>query len=255
MDIIDSHCHLDHPAFDPDRREVLERARKVGVAAMVIPGVSRTSWPKLLAIAAVDKRLHPALGLHPYFVHQHSDRDPAELELAVEKQRPVAIGEIGLDFHRPDLDRDKQQVLLEAQLIVARQFDLPVILHIRKAHDQMLRTLKKAGIRGGICHAFNGSLQQAEQYMKLDFCFGFGGIITYERSSRLRRLARELPLDRLVLETDAPDMAGVRHRHERNSPEYLPEILESLAQARGEEPEFVARQTSATVTRVLNLPS
>ena len=173
--------------------------------------------------------------------------------VALDDRRLVAVGEIGLDYYVDGLDRDRQQQLFEAQLKIARAADLPVILHVRKAHDDVLSTLKRVRVRGGICHAFNGSLQQAGQYMDLGFRLGFGGMLTYERSSRLRGLAGALPLEMLVLETDAPDMTVARHRGERNSPEYLPDCLAALAAVRGETEQHVANVTTANARAVLRL--
>jgi TatD DNase family protein len=165
----------------------------------------------------------------------------------------VAIGEIGLDYFIENLDRDRQQELFETQLRIAREADLPVIVHVRKAHDQVLKTLRRIQVRGGIIHAFNGSLQQGEQYLELGFRLGFGGTLTYEGSKRIRRLARDLPLSAIVLETDAPDIAVASHRGERNSPEYLPECLAALAEVRGEDPAFLAQATGRNAEAVLGL--
>ncbi len=252
-EIIDSHCHLDLPAFDPDRKEVIARAREAGVIAFVVPGTTAGGWEKLLRITGESDCLYPALGLHPYFMEAHRPEDLATLAALCRERRPVAIGEIGLDFQLEKFDAGAQEALLKAQLRLAAELDLPVILHVRKAHDAMLKALRRSGVQGGICHAFNGSLQQAQQYMKLGFLFGFGGMLTYARSHRLHRLARALPLDRIVLETDAPDMAGALHHGERNSPEYLPEVLDALARIREEPATEVARQTTENVRRLLRL--
>ncbi len=163
------------------------------------------------------------------------------------------MGEIGLDFHDPALDRDRQRDLCAAQLAIARDARLPVLLHVRKAHEDMLRLLRDAKVVGGIAHAFNGSLEQARRYLDLGFKLGFGGMLTFERSSRLRRLARELPIEAIVLETDAPDLTVASHRFERNSPEYLPEVLAALAQVRDSAPEQIAAQTTANARAVLGL--
>jgi len=253
MELIDSHCHLDVSGFDADRQAVLARARNNAVVGIVVPGIQASGWKALLALCNDDAGLYPALGLHPVFLEQHKSADLQLLEAELVIQQPVAIGEIGLDFQVDGLDRDRQQQLFETQLAIARAADLPVILHVRKAHDQVLATLQRNPVRGGICHAFNGSLQQASKYSDLGFRFGFGGMLTYERSTRLRTLARALPLDALVLETDAPDMAVSRHRGERNSPEYLPYCLAALAGVRDADPDEVARVTTANVREVLSL--
>lgn len=253
MELIDSHCHLDVAAFDEDRQAVLVRARDAGVVGIVVPGIQASDWQGLLALCRAEAGIYPALGLHPVFLEQHQPADLSLLETELAQQQPVAVGEIGLDFQIDGLDHERQQQLFESQLLIARDAGLPVILHVRKAHDQVLATLKRIRVRGGICHAFNGSLQQASQYRDLGFRFGFGGMLTFERSSRLRKLAVELPLDALVLETDAPDMVVSQHRGERNSPEYLPYCLAALAEVRDEDPEEVARVTTANVRDVLSL--
>jgi TatD DNase family protein len=253
MELFDTHCHLDVPEFAADRTEVLARARAAGVRWQVIPAVRAATWGELLALCRTEAGLYPALGLHPVYLAEHSATDVVALDSWVARECPLAIGEIGLDFFVPDLDRQAQQVLFDAQLAVAEKHQLPVLLHVRKAHDQVLQSLKKFQLVGGIAHAFNGSLQQAEQYMALGFCFGFGGMLSYPRSTRLRALAQTLPLEHLVLETDAPDMTPVAHHGQRNSPEYLPEILTSLAELRGMDEAELALQTAANARRVLRI--
>ncbi len=253
MELIDSHCHLDVAEFDADRAVVLARAHENSVVGIVVPGIKASGWPALQALCVSEAGVYPALGLHPVFLEQHQPADLHLLEAALAAQRPVAIGEIGLDFFVEGLDHQRQQQLFEAQLAIARAAGLPVILHVRKAHDQVLATLKRIQVCGGICHAFNGSLQQASQYRQLGFRFGFGGMLTFERSTRLRALAKALPLESLVLETDAPDMVVSQHHGERNSPEYLPYCLAALAAVRDEDPEEVARVTTVNTREVLSL--
>jgi len=253
MELIDSHCHLDVAAFDADRQAVLARARDNAVAGIVVPGIQASGWQALVALCHGETGLYPALGMHPVFLEQHQPADLQLLESQLAAQHVVAIGEIGLDFYVDGLDHERQQQLFESQLAIAAAANLPVLLHVRKAHDQVLATLRRIRVRGGICHAFNGSLQQASQYRDLGFRLGFGGMLTFERSTRLRKLARALPLDAMVLETDAPDMTVSQHRGERNSPEYLPYCLAALADARNEDPEEVARVTTANARAVLSL--
>lgn len=253
MELFDTHCHLDVQEFDEDRAEVLAAARERGVSELLVPAVQRATWPALIRLCAADTHLHPALGLHPVYLSRHEPEDLAALAEQVAQVRPVAIGEIGLDWFVPDLDREKQQRLLEDQLEIAQSFDLPVVLHVRKAHDAMLNTLRRYRLNGGFCHAFNGSLVQADRYLDMGFHLGFGGMLTFERSNHLRRLAVALPLDAIVLETDAPDMTVASHQHQRNSPAYLPEVLSTLAALRGVPEEQIAIQTTATARRVLHL--
>ena len=255
MELIDTHCHLDVEEFAADRQAVLARARENGVRGIVVPGVLADTWDTLLDFCNSDACLYPALGLHPAYLDRHRDADLLRLETLLAEQRPVAVGEIGLDYYLDGLDRDRQQQLFEAQLELARAAGLPVILHVRKAHDPVLQTLQRIRVAGGICHAFNGSLQQAQRYIELGFRLGFGGMLTFARSSKLRALAKALPLDALVLETDAPDMTVEQHRGERNSPEYLPYCLAALAEVRGEPEAFVAAQTTLNARAVLGLVS
>lgn len=253
LHLIDTHCHLDVESFDLDRDDVIARSRAVGVIAMVIPAIHAEGWPGLLGLCATAPDLHPALGLHPVYLDRHRPDDLDTLRAAIAAERPLAIGEIGLDHALPELDRARQRVLFEAQLAIAREADLPVLLHVRKAHDEVLTILGRARVRGGIAHAFNGSLDQARRYLDLGFRLGFGGMLTFERSTRLRRLAAALPLEAIVLETDAPDLTVAAHRGERNSPEYLPDVLRSLAEIREESAEVLAAQTTASARAVLGL--
>lgn len=252
MEIIDSHCHLDVVDFDADRDTVLADCRAQGVSRIVVPGIVAPGWDKLLQVCRQHKGLYPALGLHPVYVDEHGADDLKILEQClVDASDVVAVGEIGLDFFLVDLDRQRQIELFEAQLAIAQTAALPVILHVRKAHDQVVSILKRFRPKGGIVHAFNGSLEQAQQYIGLGFKLGFGGMITYERSRKLRSLAKQLPLESLVLETDAPDMSGQPCRGQRNSPQYLPQYLAVLAEVRGEPAEHVAAVTTQNAMAVL----
>lgn len=253
--MIDTHCHLDLAAFDPDRDRVLAEARAAGVEAIVVPGVTSAGWQGLLAFCGRHDDCFPALGLHPMFMARHREADLDRLRCALAEHALVAVGEIGLDFHDADtVERERQTRLCAAQLTIARDAGLPVLLHVRKAHDAMLRLLDDLRVTGGIAHAFNGSLEQARRYIEHGFCLGFGGMLTYPRSTRLRRLARELPLDVLVLETDAPDLTVASHRYQRNSPAYLPEVLQALASLRDADPQEIEARTSANARALLSLP-
>ena len=252
--MIDSHCHLDVAEFDPDREAVLARARAAGVEGMVVPGIAAAGFPGLLDLCERHADLYPALGLHPVYLAEHGPDDLATLERRVAERPPVAVGEIGLDFFVEDADRDGQQRLLEAQLVIARDAGLPVLLHVLKAHDEVLSMLRRLRFpHGGTAHAFNGSRQQADQYRELGFKLGFGGVCTYERAKRIRRLAAELPLTDLILETDAPDLPPAAHQGGRNSPEYLPEVVAALAALRDEEPATITARTTATARELLGL--
>lgn len=253
MSLIDSHCHLDFADFDADRQDVLQRCSDLGVNHIIVPGVSRESWAPLIKTCADYPQLHPALGMHPMFMHQHQTDDLQLLATSIEQNNPVAVGEIGLDFFLPGHDKAAQIALFEAQIELAQDFELPVILHVRKAHDEVLKVLRKSALKGGIVHAFNGSMQQAEFYMQQGFLFGVGGALTYPRAQKLQRLFTDLPLDAIVLETDAPDMPLAGHQGERNSPEHIPLIAETLAELRHEEVSTIAATTTANSQRLFNL--
>lgn len=252
MEIVDTHCHLDVTNFDPDRDEILAHCRAQGISKIIIPAIQSKTWHKVLELCQSEKGLYPALGLHPVFINEHQTDDVNKLEKLVEADRPVAIGEIGLDFYVKELDQEQQLKLFEAQLNIAKKYDLPVILHVRKAHDQVLQLLKKIKVKGGFSHAFNGSEQQAKQYIELGFKLGFGGTLTYENSKKIHKLAKTLPLASIVLETDAPDMVVESHRGERNSPEYIVESLAALAEIRGEEINTIAEQTTINANEIIN---
>lgn len=255
MELIDTHCHLDVAEFDRDRDAVIDRARAAGVSDMVVPAIHHTGWDGLLALCDRHPDLHPALGLHPVYLNQHRDGDICALADRLRERRPIAIGEIGLDYYVEGLDRARQQHIFEAQLTLARDTGLPVLLHVRKAHQEVLAALARIRVSGGIVHAFSGGIEEAKRYLALGFRLGFGGMLTFERSNKLRRLATALPLDAMVLETDAPDLTVAAHRGERNSPEYLPDVLTALAEVRGEDPATVAAVTTAVARATLGLPS
>jgi TatD DNase family protein len=257
MHLIDTHCHLDVSDFDADRDRVLGQCREAGVRDIVVPAIDRAGWPKLLALCADQAMLHPALGMHPVFMDRHADADLPALAVALAEHLPLAVGEIGLDFalEKEAAGRARQRDFCAAQLAIAADAGLPVLLHVRKAHDAMLQLLRAAGVKGGIAHAFNGSLEQAQQYLDLGLRLGFGGMLTFERSSKLRRLAAALPVEAIVLETDAPDLTVASHRYQRNSPEYLPEVLAALAEVRATDPQALAAATTDNARAVLGIPA
>jgi len=255
MKLIDTHCHLDRDAFSKDRHEVIDRCVGLGIHKIVVPAIQQSGWLQLLMLCETQKGLYPSLGLHPMFLSSHKDKDVKLLVKWIEEHRSqvVAVGEIGLDYYDKQLDRKRQQTLFEAQLNIAQAEELPVLLHVRKAHDRVLKTLKRIPVRGGIVHAFSGSEQQAVRYIDMGFKLGFGGTLTYENSKRIHRLAENLPLESIVLETDAPDMVVASHRGERNSPEYLVEVLEALVKLRGESAKEIAARTTQNALDVLAL--
>lgn len=254
MQLIDTHSHIDLHGFSHDHREVLSRSRNNGVIAQILPGVCRDWWSNLFAFCGREPDLFAAPGLHPMYLGKHSSAHLEELRHHAASGNAVALGEIGLDYFIKDIDSGLQQVFLEEQLRIAKEYDLPVLLHVRKAHDQVQATLRRHRFNnGGIVHAFSGSPQQADNYLKLGFKISFGGTITYDRATRIRAIARYLPLEALVLETDAPDIPPAVHHGERNSPEYLPLILDALAQIRPEPKAVLAEQTTRNAIDILRL--
>jgi len=254
VDLIDTHCHIDVADFSSDYREVLQRARQASVVGYVVPAVIQAGWDRLLQVCHQESGCVPALGLHPMYLEYHRRPHLEDLAVRLAAGNICAIGEIGLDYWIEGLNRNHQQELFEAQLRLAAQTGLPVILHARKAYDHVLATLRRLRFsQGGIVHAFSGSQQQAEQFIGFGFKLGICGTISYERARRVRQVAATVPLDALVLETDAPDIPPRMHSKERNSPEYIPEILESLASVRGESMEVVAAATTSNARCVLNL--
>ncbi len=251
---VDTHCHVDVEEFDEDRDQVIERALSAGVTRIVVPSIGAFNWEAVHATTLRSPALFPAYGLHPVYADRHEDADLERLDAWLVEHPAVAVGEIGLDYYIEDADRERQRALLDAQLAIATRRNLPVLLHVRKAHDDVLSLLRRHAPRGGIAHAFNGSLQQAERYIALGFRLGFGGMLTHPRSRHLRMLASRLPLEALVLETDAPDLTGARHRGQRNEPAWLPEVAEVLAELRGITVEEAAEVTTENALEVLGLP-
>lgn len=253
IELIDTHCHLDFPVFDEDRDDVVSDAKAASVNAFVVPGVVAQDWPRLLECCA-EFGFSPALGLHPCFIDQHQDADLERLEVLLASEKVVAVGEIGLDFFIADPNQSRQMALFDAQLELAKRFNLPVLLHVRKAHDQVLKLLRHKKLSSaGIVHAYSGSEQQATQYADLGFKLGIGGSLTYDRAKKLRRIATEMPLSTLVLETDSPDIPLLKHRGIPNQPKRVREVAEVLAGLRGISLEELAHATSTTARKLLNL--
>jgi len=255
MILIDSHSHIDVDAFDADRGVVLARARAAGVTRQIVPAVTCATFGALRDLCAREAGLLPAYGLHPTFLAAHRAEHLVELTHWLERERPVAVGECGLDYFVDGLDRALQQTYLERQLELAREFDLPVILHGRRAFDALATTLRRSGNRSGVVHSFGGSLQQAEVFWKLGFCIGIGGPITYPRAHRLRSIVAEMPLEFLLLETDAPDQPLCGHQGRRNEPERLRDVCATVAALRGVDPDTIAAATTANAVRLFRLPS
>ncbi len=261
----DSHCHLDAPEFDADRAAVVQRARAAGVSRLVMPAVAADQFDRVRRLAHEFGCAY-ALGIHPLWVDQAQEGDLDRLQAALKAYasdpRLVAVGEIGLDHFVPGLDRSRQEVFYLAQLKLARDAGLPVVLHVRRSADSLLKGLRRVAVPGGIAHAFNGSAVQAQHFVERGFCLGFGGTLTFDRALQIRELARTLPDTAVVLETDAPDVpphwlyrdAAVRRagaEQARNEPAELPRIAQTLATLRGWTVAHTAVVTKRNVLRAL----
>lgn len=254
MELVDTHCHLDVPEFDADRDDVVRRAREAGVTRIVVPAIDAAAWPQLRRVCGANEGLHAAYGLHPLLLADHRPEHLRKLRGWIERERPVAIGECGLDFYVDALDRDAQQRYFQTQLELAREFELPLIVHARRAVEQVVLAIRAVGGLRGVVHSYAGSLEQARQLHELGFLVGLGGPVTYARAKRLRKVAAQVPLDQLLLETDAPDQPDCESRGTRNEPARLLRVLAEIAKLRGMEPEALAEATTANARRLFALP-
>ncbi|MEE4684839.1 TatD family hydrolase [Pseudomonas alliivorans] len=259
MALIDTHTHLDFPDFDADRTQVLDRCRSLGVQRMVVLGVYQRNWQRLWDLTLENPALHAAFGLHPVYIDEHRPEHLTELGdwLTRHKGHPqlCAVGEIGLDYYVEGLDKARQQQVFEAQLQLAAEFDLPVLLHVRRSHADVIATLKRHTLkRSGVIHAFAGSREEAREYIKLGFKLGLGGAATWPQALRMHRVIAELPLDSVVLETDSPDMAPAMFPNQRNSPEHLPNICTALAALINVSPEHLAQASTRNAHDLFGWP-
>ena len=257
MELIDTHTHLDFPDFDSDRREVLDHSRELGVRRMVVLGVYQQNWQRLWDLVQADAGLFAAFGLHPVYLDEHKPADLTELGDWLTRlhghRQLCAVGEIGLDYFVEQLDREGQQGLFEAQLKLAVDFQLPALLHVRRSHAAVIATLKRIRLpRGGIIHAFAGSREEAHEYIKLGFKLGLGGAATWPQALRMHKVLAHLPLNAVVLETDAPDMAPAMYPGQRNSPQHLPAICTALAERMGTSPLALAEASTRNACELFN---
>lgn len=252
--LIDSHSHFDDARFDCDRDAAYQRAHSAGVKAQVLAAVSARLWPQLRSVAARYPGLYPSYGLHPVWLAEHQPEHLDALANWLNRERPVAIGECGLDYYLPELDHNLQAAYFTGQLHLARHHDLPVIIHARHAVDDVIKQLRRyPGVRG-VVHSFSGSADQARRLLDLGVLLSFGGPLTYPRATRLRSLVQSLPLDSFMLETDSPDQPLSSHRGERNEPARLPEVLACVAELRGADPAEIAAAANANACRLFGLP-
>ncbi|MDU6683310.1 MAG: metal-dependent hydrolase [Enterobacteriaceae bacterium] len=241
---IDTHCHFDFPPFQDDESNSITRANAVGVERIIVPAVGAQYFARVVKLARDYPALYAALGLHPIVIEEHTPTCVERLEqlLATRPNKVVAVGEIGLDLYRDDPQFERQQEVLDAQLKLAKRFDLPVILHSRRTHDKLAMHLKRHDLpRTGVVHGFAGSLQQAERFISLGYKIGVGGTITYPRASKTREVMAQLPLNALLLETDAPDMPLNGFQGQPNRPEQAARVFDTLCELRQEAPDVIAQ--------------
>jgi len=251
--MIDTHVHIDDTCFTPDLAETLYRAKTAGVEACIVPAISYQYWPRLRAVCQEYPYLYPAYGLHPMYLAEHASEHLDALLAWLATEPAVAVGECGLDYYVAGLDKSQQIKFFVAQLELAKAVELPVIVHARRAVDDVTKYLRQTGVKAGVVHSFSGSLQQAENLLALGFYLSFGGPITYPRANKLRNLVKQLPLERILLETDAPDQPLSTHRGERNEPAYLPEVLHTVAELRQQAPATIANVTTANAKQLFGL--
>ncbi|MCS3432977.1 TatD family hydrolase [Klebsiella sp. BIGb0407] len=252
----DTHCHFDFPPFSGNERESIARAAEAGVTKIIVPAVEAQYFQRVSELAENYSALYAALGLHPIVIDRHnfSDLDLLEQYLQNKASKLIAIGEIGLDLYMEIPQFEKQQQLLDAQLKLAKRYDLPVILHSRRTHDVLAGHLKRHQLpRTGVVHGFAGSLQQAERFIALGYCIGVGGTITYPRASKTRDVMAALPLSALVLETDAPDMPLNGWQGQPNRPERAALVYQTLCELRSESPFEIASALKDNTEKLFSL--
>ena len=255
--LIDAHCHLDFPAFDLDREQVLQRATEQHISQIVIPGTRAADWPRISRLCRQQPNLHPCYGLHPYWTAEHAKQDIDRLGTYISEHPAVAIGECGLDF-RPQLSagensRQNQLTFFEAQLALASDLNLPVVIHAVRATETVIQYIKKYKNISGMIHSYSGSIAQARQLVELNFYISISAAVTYDNARKIKQVAREIPLDYLLLETDAPDQPDAGHRGLRNEPAFLLQTLKVLAGLREEGEGQIAIQTSENARRLFRL--
>ncbi|RLA10571.1 MAG: TatD family deoxyribonuclease [Gammaproteobacteria bacterium] len=232
MELIDSHCHLDDDRFDADRDQVVARARALQINKIVVPATTANRWEKVRQVAETYEGIYPAYGLHPMFIQQHQIAHIGELDEWLDRHKPVAVGECGIDFYDSRIDQIWQFQLFNEQLQLAINHRLPVIIHVRKAMDEVISLLRKITLPGGVIHSFSGSLQQAQQLIDLGFKLGIAATVGFERAKKLRAVVASVPVHGLLIESDAPDQPGTHHRGELNEPAYIVEHLKTMAELR-----------------------
>jgi len=252
-DIIDSHCHLDFDAFNGDRNAVIERALNQGIKHIIIPGVKRNSWDRIRAICDNNKQIHACYGLHPYLAGEHTDEDITQLRYWLDNNNCVAVGECGLDFRNNQADKQVQLKFFNAQLDIADKAAKPVVIHSVRATEDVINSIKIYPALRGMVHSYSGSYEQAMQLIDLGFYISFGGAITYDNARKSRATASSIPLDSILLETDAPDQPDADHFNQRNEPACLVNVLQCLSELRDEPIDEIAAQTTKNAQELFGI--
>jgi len=254
----DTHCHFDFPPFSGHEAQSLMLAAQAGVQRIIVPAVTADRFALVLKLAHDHAPVFAALGLHPLYIAQHQSEQLERLAefLAIQPAKLVAVGEIGLDLYMENPQFDRQQALLKQQLELAKRYDLPVILHSRRSHDQLAAALRRADVpRRGVVHGFAGSLAQAQAFIRLGYSIGVGGTISYERAQKTRSVMAQLPLESLLLETDSPDMPLAGYQGQPNRPERAADVFQVLCQLRPEPPDEIAAQLQLNTESLFHLVS
>lgn len=252
--LIDSHVHIDDERLLSDRTAVLDRARAASVVAQIVPAISYRLWPRIKSVCSENADLFACYGLHPCFHDEHQKSHIDELASWIGREKPVAVGECGLDYFTAGANKQEQQHLFLAQLALAREFNLPIVIHARKAVEDVIRMIRASGHYNGMVHSFSGSEQQAKRLIDLGYKLSFGGAVTYDRAKKLRALVARLPLEAILLETDAPDQPDALHTGERNEPAYLADIVAAISAIRPESASQIADTTTRTAIELFRLP-
>lgn len=248
--LIDSHIHLDDARFDHDRNELINRAKLSGVSRFIVPAVSVNKFPAVLNLAKEHGSIAYTLGLHPYYINQHSAIDLEFLSKSLQDSGAVGVGECGLDFYLKDLDRDKQKLVFEAQVVLAKHFDLPLVLHVRGAVDEVFKILKKHNYYKAVMHSFNGSIEQAKQIISQGVYLGFGPAVCNPQAHKLKQMIQYVPIESILLETDAPDQPFYDRHGKRNLPMDLLRVNQEIAAIKKIKPELLATQTTVNVKKL-----
>lgn len=251
--LIDTHCHLDFVEFDEDRKAVIERAKDNNISHIIIPATQLSNWASIQKLCSNDKSLHACYGFHPYWADTPTNKDIDTLEDWVNQHPCVGIGECGLDYREGQIDKKIQLKLFEAQLDIAANNALPIAIHSINATEDVIKLIKKHPNLKGKMHSYSGSLQQAHRLIDLDFYISFGGTITYKNASKHRHTAATIPLNSLMIESNAPDQPDETHKDLRNEPAYLIEILKCVNELRNEDIEEIALQTTLNAKHLFDI--